>query len=65
MGDSRTGRGRRTNMSSTTISQLFQDSGGVLLTNGWDRPRRREAAHKGSSRNSTWRLPPSVLRTAN
>jgi hypothetical protein len=52
-------------MGSTTISHLFQDSGGVMLTNGWDRPKRRETAHKGSSRSLTWRLPPSVLRTAN
>ena len=31
-------------MSSTTITHLFLDIGNVLLTNGWDRHMRREAA---------------------
>jgi putative hydrolase of the HAD superfamily len=31
-------------MSSTTITHLFLDIGGVLLTNGWDRHMRRDAA---------------------
>jgi putative hydrolase of the HAD superfamily len=31
-------------MSSTTITHLFLDIGGVLLTNGWDRHSRRDAA---------------------
>jgi putative hydrolase of the HAD superfamily len=33
-------------MSSTTITHLFLDIGGVLLTNGWDRHMRRDAAQK-------------------
>jgi putative hydrolase of the HAD superfamily len=33
-------------MSSRTITHLFLDIGGVLLTNGWDRHMRREAAQK-------------------
>jgi putative hydrolase of the HAD superfamily len=33
-------------MRSTTITHLFLDIGGVLLTNGWDRYMRREAAQK-------------------
>ena len=33
-------------MSSTAITHLFLDIGGVLLTNGWDRHMRREAAQK-------------------
>jgi len=31
-------------MSSTPITHLFPDIGNVLLTNGWDRPSRRDAA---------------------
>jgi len=33
-------------MSSTAITHLFLDIGGVLLTNGWDRHMRRAAAQK-------------------
>lgn len=33
-------------MSSRTITHLFLDIGGVLLTNGWDRHMRRDAAQK-------------------
>ncbi|MEJ2671943.1 MAG: HAD family phosphatase [Deltaproteobacteria bacterium] len=33
-------------MSSTNITHLFLDIGGVLLTNGWDRHMRRNAAEK-------------------
>jgi putative hydrolase of the HAD superfamily len=33
-------------MSSSTITHLFLDIGGVLLTNGWDRHMRRNAAQK-------------------
>jgi putative hydrolase of the HAD superfamily len=33
-------------MSSTTITHLFLDIGNVLLTNGWDRHMRRDAAEK-------------------
>jgi putative hydrolase of the HAD superfamily len=33
-------------MSSSTITHLFLDIGGVLLTNGWDRHMRRDAAQK-------------------
>jgi len=33
-------------MRSTTITHLFLDIGGVLLTNGWDRHMRRDAAQK-------------------
>ncbi len=33
-------------MSSTNITHLFLDIGGVLLTNGWDRHMRRDAAEK-------------------
>jgi putative hydrolase of the HAD superfamily len=33
-------------MSSGTITHLFLDIGGVLLTNGWDRRMRRDAAQK-------------------
>ena len=33
-------------MSSSTITTLFLDIGGVLLTNGWDREARRAAAEK-------------------
>jgi putative hydrolase of the HAD superfamily len=33
-------------MSSTTITTLFVDVGGVLLTNGWDRAARRRAAER-------------------
>ena len=33
-------------MSSSTITTLFLDIGGVLLTNGWDREARRSAAEK-------------------
>ena len=33
-------------MSTTTISTLFLDIGGVLLTNGWDRSARKSAAEK-------------------
>ncbi|HZE21821.1 MAG TPA: hypothetical protein VE082_07190, partial [Desulfobaccales bacterium] len=33
-------------MSPPTITHLFLDIGGVLLTNGWDRYMRRDAAEK-------------------
>jgi putative hydrolase of the HAD superfamily len=33
-------------MSAATITHLFLDIGGVLLTNGWDRHMRRDAAQK-------------------
>ena len=33
-------------MSATPITHLFLDIGGVLLTNGWDRHCRRDAAQK-------------------
>ena len=39
-------------MSAAAITHLFLDIGGVLLTNGWDRRMRRDAA---KSSPWTWR----------